>query len=40
MVHYRALFDELLGTAPPTVEVVPASERARELRNPEQRPQA
>jgi hypothetical protein len=40
MVHYRALFDELLGTAAPSVEVVPASERARELRSPESRPQA
>src|SRR5687768_17870274 len=29
MVHYRALFDELLGTTAPPVEVMPGSERAR-----------
>jgi hypothetical protein len=40
MVHYRALFDELLGAAVPSVDVIPASERARELRGPESRPQA
>jgi hypothetical protein len=41
MVHYRALFDELLGNAAePSVEQVPTSERARELRSPESRPQA
>jgi hypothetical protein len=40
MVHYRALFDELLGAAAvPSVAVIPASERARELRGAEQRPQ-
>ncbi|MEO8177577.1 MAG: hypothetical protein ABI895_01980 [Deltaproteobacteria bacterium] len=40
MVHYRALFDELLGTAAPSVETIPPSERAREQRDPEHRPQA
>ena len=40
MVHYRSLFDELLGTATPSVETIPPSERAREPRDPEHRPQA
>src|SRR6185436_20783186 len=40
MVHYRSLFDELLGSAVPSVEVVPTSERGRELRGTEPRPQA
>jgi hypothetical protein len=40
MVHYRALFGELLGTGAPSIEVSPASERAHGLRSPERRPQA
>lgn len=41
MVHYRALFDELLGAATPAVEVLSSSERPRDLSSsPESRPQA
>jgi hypothetical protein len=34
MVHYRALFDELLGTAEPAPDAVPRSERSRERIEP------
>jgi hypothetical protein len=41
MVHYRALFEELLGPVDAeTADAMPLSERSRELRAPEQRHQA